>query len=213
MAYGKSRSQSRSVLGKRKRTSSMPARRTKMRTIARRQIMQFKETKKQTISVSSSAITTSDAHTSSTNWTLAQGDTSITREGNEVYATSFYHKFMLRANTTGSNTSFIRLVLYMPRHDKDDAITNLTVLNSVDTDKFKVLYDRTIELGFSSGHAFGGKVLTVKRKFKKPSKLYYTSSSSSAPISPVMKWVWVSDQGTNDKPPTLEAIMTNYFKD
>lgn len=213
MYVKRSRPTSRSVLGKRKRSSRPAPRRTKMRSIARKQIMAFKETKKQTITVSSSAITTSDAHSSSTNWTIGQGDTSVTREGNEVYATSFYHKFMLRANTTGSNTSFIRLVLYMPRHDKDDSITNLTVLNSVDTDKFKVLYDRTIELGFSSGHAFGGKVLTVKRKFKKPAKLYYTSANASAPISPTMKWVWVSDQGANEKPPTLEAILTNYFKD
>lgn len=188
-------------------------RNSQMRTVARRAAMGLKETKKQTISVASSAITNTDAHSSTQNWTLAQGDTSVTREGNEVYATSFYHKMIVHANTTGSNSSLIRLVLYSPRHDKDDSITGLTVLNSVDTDKFKVIYDRTIELGFGSGHATGAKVIVVKRKFKKAAKLYYAGSTAQAPISPVMKWVWVSDQASSGKPPTLEAQLTNYYKD
>ena len=171
-------------------------------TIARKTAMGLKETKKQTITVTPTLITNADTHSSIENWTLAQGDTSVSREGNEVYATSFYHKFIVHANQTGSNSSFLRLVLYSPRHDKDDTITSLTVLNSIDTDKFKVLYDRTVELGYGSGHARGAQVITVKRKFRKAAKLYYAGHTAQAPISPVMKWLWVSDQPTSSKPPT-----------
>lgn len=105
------------------------------------------------------------------------------------------------------------MVLYQPRHDKDDEIANLNVLNSVDTDKFRVLYDRTFELGFGSGHAVGTKVVTVSRKFKSPKKLYFAGATVQAPISPTMKWVFVSDQAPTDKPPAIQAQLTNYFKD
>ena len=173
----------------------------------------MRETKKQLHSLGSTAVTTTNLHPATGNWTIAQGDTSVTRDGNEVYATSYFHKFILHANTTGSNSSLCRMVLYQPRHDKDDQITDLTVLNSVDTDKFNVMYDRTFELGFASGHSTGTKVINVSRKFKNPKKLYYAGSTAQAPISPVMKWVFVSDQASGDKPPTIQAQLTNYFKD
>lgn len=211
MVYG-NKSKSKGNRGKRAKTNSNSRPRT-MQNIARKEAMALKETKKQTIAVAASNITTTNSTAPAANWSIAQGDTSLTREGNEIYATSFYHKFIVHANTTGSNSSLIRLLLYIPRHCHEDVIENLTVLNSVDTDKFKVLYDRTLELGFGSGHATGAKVLTIKRKFKKSAKLYFTGNTAAPPISPVMKWVWVSDQLTTDKPPTLQAQLTNYFKD
>ena len=181
--------------------------------VVRRQVFNTRETKKQSIAVSDLNVTNS-AHTSPTaNYVIAQGDTSVTREGNEVYATSFCHKFILHANTTGSHTSICRLCLYIPKHNPSDTISNFTILSSTDTDKFVILYDRVVELGFGSGHAFGAKMLTIKRKFKNVKKLYYTGSGATAPINPVMKWIWVSDQASSGKPPTLNAELINYYKD
>lgn len=197
-----------------KKSRPMSTRKNKaVRSTIRRQIFNTRESKKQTISVVDNSVTNVGHTTSTGSFEIAQGNTSLTREGNEVYATSFCHKFVCHANTTGTNTSIIRLCLYIPKHNPSDVITGLTILSSVDTDKFVVLYDRSIELGYGSGHAFGAKLLTIKRKFKNAKKLYYTGASAAAPINPVMKWIWVSDQAASGKPPTLNAELINYFKD
>ena len=197
-----------------KRKGRVPVSTSKVRRIARNQAFSTKETKKQTITVTDSNITTVNSSPTTDCWRLAQGDTSVTREGNEIYATSFCHKFILTADEGSSNNQLIRIVLYMPRHDKDDTINNLSVISSVDTDKFKVMYDRVFPLGYGSGHSEGVKYLQIKRKFRNPKKLYYSGSGLVDPISPVMKYVFVSDAPVvGGKPPHLQAELINYYKD
>lgn len=144
---------------------------------------------------------------SGTEYTLSnitQGVSESGRIGNEIKVSGIYCKFYLQGNTSYANNT--RLILYSP-NDPTASMSGLAFNEHQDDDQYITWSDRFIA---TSNLGTNSRVITIKKKFKRPMKIKYTGSGGTASRMPV-KLYMVSDSALNS--PTLDGYMYMYYTD
>lgn len=135
---------------------------------------------------------------------IAQGDGASNRDANLITITGFYARFVVTYQDT---TNIIRFMLWQDKGDNDSATLTLEVDDPHDQDVVKMYKDIVTHVG-SGGPT--SRVVTIKKKFKKPFR-YYGSSSSELVTPPIVLSV-VSDSGTATHP-AINGHFRLYWKD
>lgn len=184
-----------------------------VRTFVQRKIQRNIETKFRLATYSGSNIP--DSASTPINTLLnavGQGDTQNARNGNQIFATGFYGKFVLAA---GDSTNIVRVVMYIPKDSQYTFYSSPPGITSlIDQDKFTVLYDRYISLDTYNPQ----KVLTIARKWNRGSRrgiqCQYsgTGSTESDPSKNPIYIYFVSDSSAVAHP-TVTGNFRLYFKD
>ncbi len=137
---------------------------------------------------------------------IAQGDTTITRDGASLKVMSLRCSYSLNANASAQNT-LVRVMIVIDRQTNEAIYTGGDLLLDVtsgdnivsprnlnNNTRFKVLYDRVhafTELGVSSNHRLFYKKLNLKLRFDNAAGAITSLTQSS------MSFVFMSNQSTN----------------
>lgn len=184
---------------------------SKVRAYVQQAIARNQETKHLTLSYDTTVQDAARAPLDNSIVAIGQGDTQETRTGNQILVTGLYGRFMVRSADT---TNFVRAVLYIP---KDPTVTLTSValdyIDSIDQDKFTVLYDRVFNLNTAGGNQ---KIFTIARKFnrgaRKGIQVQYSGTASTDQSRNNLHLYFVSDSTVVSDPPIYGYMMT-YFKD
>lgn len=195
---------------KRRRTAERePVKRRKANFNARvrRVIMKTAETKSKTSNWNATAISTTPDSTLLS--TIATGDGSGARDGNEIYLRSLYGRVTL-AKSVSSTNSLVRIVAYTPKQESNK-LSSLDFISRIDPDEQTVWFDRLITLNDD----YPVKRVTLKKRWYRgriPGMRcdWITGSGTTVLHNPVYL-VMVSNEATNTVSATGDV--TVYYKD
>ena len=215
---------------KRGRFTARPKKRYTAKSSAKNFVLKLREQKMSAFAITPNTIpTTVSINQTHRSFRIAQGDTHTTRDGNEVYATGFYFKAQIRANTDSPNKAYVRCLMVTPRQDSDDVPLTPTMTSIIDTDKFIVHKDFVVSVtndaATPSGSVYQGyddrtsKFVVLKKKWKTPVKIIYSGvTSTPRTATPVVLFVsstslTVGGSPSGLVPSVIEGNFVNYFKD
>lgn len=142
---------------------------------------------------------------------VAQGDTQITRSGNQIFVTGIHSRLWL---ALGDSTNIVRVVMYIPRICVDDTLAagTVSVFTAIDQDKFTILMDKTVFLNADTPY----KMVNLGKKFNKGSRKGIRVQFDGAAITDLssnpIKLYFVSDSSASTHP-SLNGNIKCYFKD
>lgn len=212
---GKRKYSNGSVSNKRGRTSTRKTPRIS-KSAAKSLVLGLRETKANFFTLTPTDIL-QQVSTSNTfrSFRIAQGDSSITRDGNEIYATGIYAKLQITANQAAANKAYVRVLLLTPKLNPDDLPVNVTMTSAIDTDKFWIHKDFMVSVCNDDVNTYNtenSKFITVKHKFKKAQRVTYGGSTTPIKAVPCLYLV-AQPSGAGYLPRMTQGLMYNYFKE
>lgn len=136
---------------------------------------------------------------------IAQGDDEINRNGNSIKAIKLNARYRITFTSGSDTTQYVRVMFFQDMHSEGDTPVGTDVLDSDDvmdylnpdnTDRYKILYDRTHGLTAEKGG------IVVKKNFKMNCKLEYIGASGIAShLGGGAIWMlWIGTQDTSNYP-------------
>lgn len=142
---------------------------------------------------------------------VAQGDSQITRSGNQIFVTGIHSRLWL---SLGDSTNIVRVIMYIPRNSVSDTLGagTVTIHTAIDVDRFTILMDKTVFLNADTPY----KMINLGKKFNKGARkgirVQFDGSAVTDLASNPIKLYFVSDSSASAHP-ALNGNIKCYFKD